>query len=120
MSIAAVAALGIALTAAWPAIRDGATTARVLMVPGALELTVTATVDHRFIDGYQGAVLAGAFRRVFENPWALDGLEGRPAEPAKKAKVAKKKVAKKAVAKAPGATGGGNGARRTPGRRTSA
>ena len=41
MSVAAVAALGIALTAAWPAIRDGATTARVLMVPGALELTVT-------------------------------------------------------------------------------
>ena len=41
MSIAAIAALGMALTAAWPAIRDGATTARVLMVPGALELTVT-------------------------------------------------------------------------------
>lgn len=84
------------------------------------QLTITATVDHRFIDGYQGAVLAGAFRRVFENPWALDGLEGRPAEPSKKAKaakkVAKKKVAKKAVAKTPSATSGGNGARRGTGR----
>jgi pyruvate/2-oxoglutarate dehydrogenase complex dihydrolipoamide acyltransferase (E2) component len=43
------------------------------------QLTITATVDHRFIDGFQGAVLARAFRRVFDNPWALDGLEGPPA-----------------------------------------
>ncbi|HEX9890317.1 MAG TPA: 2-oxo acid dehydrogenase subunit E2 [Nitriliruptorales bacterium] len=37
------------------------------------ELTLTATIDHRFIDGFQGAVLARAFRRVFEDPWHLDG-----------------------------------------------
>ncbi len=63
-------------------------------------------------------MLAREFRRVFENPWALDGLEGRPAtastngraktasksatksaaKTAKKAtKTATKKVAKKAV-----------------------
>lgn len=36
------------------------------------QLTVTATVDHRFIDGFQGAVLARAFRRVFEDPWSLE------------------------------------------------
>lgn len=41
-------------------------------------LTVTATIDHRFIDGYQGGVLARAFRRTFDNPWQLDGLAGPP------------------------------------------
>ena len=35
-------------------------------------LTVTATVDHRFVDGFQAAVLARTFRRVFEDPWSLD------------------------------------------------
>jgi pyruvate/2-oxoglutarate dehydrogenase complex dihydrolipoamide acyltransferase (E2) component len=42
-------------------------------------LTVTATVDHRFVDGFQAAVLARAFRRVFEDPWALDAP--RPSVP---------------------------------------
>lgn len=53
------------------AVREEAT-----VVDGRVEvrprLTVTATVDHRFIDGYQAAVLARAFRRAFEDPWSLD------------------------------------------------
>lgn len=40
-------------------------------------LTITATVDHRFLDGAQGAVLAKVLRNVLEDPWQLDG--GRPA-----------------------------------------
>jgi hypothetical protein len=35
-------------------------------------LTVTATIDHRYIDGFQAATLARVFRRVFEDPWSLD------------------------------------------------
>jgi hypothetical protein len=41
-------------------------------------LTVTATVDHRFVDGFQAAVLARAFRRVFEDPWSLDDTAREP------------------------------------------
>jgi hypothetical protein len=35
-------------------------------------LTVTATIDHRFIDGFQAATLAQVFRRVFDDPWSLE------------------------------------------------
>jgi pyruvate/2-oxoglutarate dehydrogenase complex dihydrolipoamide acyltransferase (E2) component len=35
-------------------------------------LTVTATLDHRFVDGFQAATLAKSFRRTFEDPWSLD------------------------------------------------
>ncbi len=42
-------------------------------------LTLTATVDHRFIDGAQAGDLARVLRRVLENPWSLDGLDGPPA-----------------------------------------
>ena len=42
------------------------------------QLTITATVDHRFMDGFQGGVLAKTVRRVLENPWSLEGLEGPP------------------------------------------
>ena len=52
--------------------RDGQPTVRPL-------LTITSTIDHRFMDGAQGAVLARVMRRVFENPWSLDGLDGPPA-----------------------------------------
>lgn len=38
-------------------------------------LTITATIDHRFIDGFQGGVIAREFRRIFENPWSLDELQ---------------------------------------------
>ncbi|MCB9542356.1 MAG: 2-oxo acid dehydrogenase subunit E2 [bacterium] len=42
------------------------------------QMTITATIDHRFMDGAQGAVLARTMREVFANPWKLDGLDGRP------------------------------------------
>ncbi len=51
--------------------RDGAPVVRPL-------LTLTATIDHRFMDGAQGAVLARVVRQVFADPWALDGLDGPP------------------------------------------
>ncbi len=44
------------------------------------QLTITATVDHRFMDGYQGGVLARVVRDVLENPWQLHGWEGRPVQ----------------------------------------
>lgn len=37
------------------------------------QLTITATIDHRFIDGFQGGTLAKVLREVLENPWSLDG-----------------------------------------------
>ncbi|QDG51067.1 2-oxo acid dehydrogenase subunit E2 [Persicimonas caeni] len=43
------------------------------------QLTITATVDHRFVDGYQLGTLANAFRQVFEDPWSLDGAD-KPAQ----------------------------------------
>lgn len=35
------------------------------------QLTLTATIDHRFLDGFQGGVLAKVVRRVLEDPWSL-------------------------------------------------
>ncbi len=35
-------------------------------------VTLCATIDHRFIDGAQGGILAKTIRRVLENPWELD------------------------------------------------
>jgi pyruvate dehydrogenase E2 component (dihydrolipoamide acetyltransferase) len=43
------------------------------------QLTITATIDHRFIDGFQGGVLAQAVRKVFEDPWAIDRASAPPA-----------------------------------------
>jgi len=48
-----------------PAVIDGAVVPRP-------QLTVTATIDHRFVDGFQGAVIARHFRQVFADPWSLD------------------------------------------------
>lgn len=42
------------------------------------QLTITATVDHRFVDGYQLGTLAKAFRKVFEDPWSLEGSSKEP------------------------------------------
>ena len=60
------------------AVRDGVT-----VVDGTLhpqkQLTLTATIDHRFMDGSSGGTLAKVIRGVFANPWSLDGLEGPPA-----------------------------------------
>lgn len=35
-------------------------------------VTLCATIDHRFIDGAQGGILAKVIRRVLENPWELE------------------------------------------------
>lgn len=43
------------------------------------QLTITATIDHRFIDGAQLAVLAKTVRSVLEDPWQLDGPGQAPA-----------------------------------------
>lgn len=37
------------------------------------QLTITATVDHRFVDGFQLGTLARTVRAVLEDPWTLDG-----------------------------------------------
>lgn len=41
------------------------------------QITLTATIDHRFIDGFQGGILARTVREIFEDPWQLDR---KPAE----------------------------------------
>ena len=41
-------------------------------------ITLTATIDHRYIDGSQGANIANTIRAAFERPWILDGLEAPP------------------------------------------
>lgn len=56
-----------------PAVVEGKLTVR-------KQLTICATLDHRFIDGHQAGTLARVVRDVFENPWRLDGLPGRPAD----------------------------------------
>jgi pyruvate dehydrogenase E2 component (dihydrolipoamide acetyltransferase) len=56
-----------------PVVRDGAIVVR-------KQLTLCATIDHRYLDGAQGGVLAKVVRDILENPWQLEGLEGRPAE----------------------------------------
>jgi hypothetical protein len=61
----------------------GAVRDRAVVVDGVVVvrpmLTVTATIDHRYIDGFQAATLARVFRRVFEDPWSLDAPDGTPA-----------------------------------------
>ena len=41
-------------------------------------LTLTATIDHRYIDGAQGATLVKTLREAFDSPWMLDGLNQPP------------------------------------------
>lgn len=48
-----------------PAVVDG----EIVIQP---QLTLTATIDHRFIDGYQGAVLARTVRDFLADPWTFD------------------------------------------------
>lgn len=48
-----------------PAVRDGTFIAT-------RQVTLTVTIDHRFIDGFQAGTLAAAFRSVFADPWQLD------------------------------------------------
>jgi len=53
----------------------GAVRDRPTVVDGALgirkELTITATIDHRFVDGFQAAGLAKTVREVLEDPSVL-------------------------------------------------
>jgi pyruvate/2-oxoglutarate dehydrogenase complex dihydrolipoamide acyltransferase (E2) component len=49
-----------------PAVVDGRIVAQ-------QQVTVTATIDHRFFDGYQGGTLARMIRDVFADPAAFDG-----------------------------------------------
>lgn len=62
----------------------GAITDRVIVIDGKAEIrpmiTLTATVDHRYIDGSQGATLARTLREAFDQPWILDGLTEAPSD----------------------------------------
>lgn len=42
------------------------------------QLTITATIDHRFIDGHQLGTLAKVVRSILEDPWQLEPPENRP------------------------------------------
>lgn len=54
-----------------PAVVDGQLTIR-------KQVTLTATIDHRYIDGFQGGILAKVIRQIFENPQML-ASRGTPA-----------------------------------------
>ncbi|MBM3275960.1 MAG: 2-oxo acid dehydrogenase subunit E2, partial [Candidatus Sericytochromatia bacterium] len=56
-----------------PAVVDGKVVPRPM-------LTITATVDHRFVDGQQGGNLTKTVRSILENPWLLDESEGSMAQ----------------------------------------
>jgi len=59
------------------AVRDQPAVVAGKVVPRPL-VTITATVDHRFIDGAQLGQLAKVLRKGFEEPWTLDGLAKAP------------------------------------------
>ena len=42
------------------------------------QVTITATIDHRFIDGAELAILAKIVRQGVEEPWTLEGLSTPP------------------------------------------
>jgi pyruvate/2-oxoglutarate dehydrogenase complex dihydrolipoamide acyltransferase (E2) component len=44
------------------------------------QVVITATIDHRFVDGYQLATLTKLMRELFANPWAFSGLPRAPEE----------------------------------------
>ena len=56
-----------------PIVEDG-------QIVSAPMITMTATIDHRYIDGVQGAMLAKHIRHLFEHPWECDNLDAPPAE----------------------------------------
>jgi pyruvate/2-oxoglutarate dehydrogenase complex dihydrolipoamide acyltransferase (E2) component len=41
-------------------------------------LDLMATIDHRFLDGFRGAVLGKMVRKFFEEPWVADGFDKAP------------------------------------------
>ena len=42
------------------------------------QITLTATLDHRFVDGFQVGGMARGLKRWLTHPWELDGLERAP------------------------------------------
>lgn len=42
-------------------------------------LDLTATIDHRFMDGHRGSMIVKMLRNFMENPWLMDGLKEPPA-----------------------------------------
>ena len=54
-----------------PVVQDGEIVVRKM-------LTLTATIDHRYMDGHQGGVLAKTIRDSFAAPWKLDGHDAPP------------------------------------------
>ena len=55
-----------------PAVQDG----EVVIRP---QMSLCATLDHRYVDGAQSGVLAKVVRDVLQNPWQLEGMDGPPA-----------------------------------------
>ena len=64
---------------------DGKLTSRPMM-------TISATIDHRFVDGKDAARLAKTARKLFANPWPLAGLDKAPADEGLPEKVRAEKV----------------------------
>ncbi|NOY24909.1 MAG: 2-oxo acid dehydrogenase subunit E2 [Oligoflexia bacterium] len=55
-----------------PAVEDGQVVVRE-------QITITATIDHRFLDGADGGRLAKVIRKTFADPWAcLEGMDAPP------------------------------------------
>jgi pyruvate dehydrogenase E2 component (dihydrolipoamide acetyltransferase) len=44
------------------------------------ELDLMATIDHRFMDGYQGSIMIKILRKCIEEPWILDGHTSWPVQ----------------------------------------
>jgi pyruvate/2-oxoglutarate dehydrogenase complex dihydrolipoamide acyltransferase (E2) component len=42
------------------------------------ELDLMATIDHRFMDGHRGALIARTVRKCMHEPWTMDGYETKP------------------------------------------
>ncbi|MEM1007570.1 MAG: 2-oxo acid dehydrogenase subunit E2, partial [Myxococcota bacterium] len=40
------------------------------------QMTISATVDHRFVDGFQVGVMTKVIKRTLENPWLLEEESG--------------------------------------------
>lgn len=42
-------------------------------------LDIMATIDHRFLDGHRGSMIAKMLKNMLENPWTMEGLKDMPA-----------------------------------------
>lgn len=41
-------------------------------------LDIMATIDHRFLDGHRGSMIAKMLKNMLENPWIMDGFSQMP------------------------------------------